>query len=144
MIHTIEDNPSAKALMAEFREMACEIPGCGKRPTCGHHILHRGMGGGNELTVRLNLIAVCAVCHAKIHNASNGFNGRVLRQAELFELVAIREKLHDDVDLQQVLWLILRLPKDASLPQMSRSVALLPLHDRKVCWDVLREMGRVV
>lgn len=102
------------ALMAEFRTMACEIPGCGKRPACGHHILCRGLAGGHEITVRINLLAVCQLCHQKIGNASRQFSGRVLRREEQLELVSHREGIDLAVDLMDFLYLLDRLPKNTT------------------------------
>lgn len=136
-----------KKLRRQFAARPCEIcPYLGVvclGPVECFHVIHAGMGGGRRLDVRLNLLSCCAFQHRRHHDGNLEFNGQRLREEEFFELVALREHLPNEVDVQQVLRLILRLPKDASAAQISRSVALLPLADRRVAWETLREMGKV-
>lgn len=70
-------------LLAEFRQAGtCEL--CGKPGSDPHHALARGMGGGGQLDVRLNLLTVCRLCHDNIHKA------HVPRLA-LLKIIALRE-----------------------------------------------------
>ena len=78
-------------LLAEFRcRPACEV--CGRSTAAGadpHHLLARGMGGGNQMDVRENLIALCRTCHTAAH-AGN------IKRGNLVRLVAKREGLLPD------------------------------------------------
>ena len=131
-------------LLKLFRQKPhCEI--CGRRSDGWldpHHIHAKGMGAGHRMDHRFNLLAVCRCCHNKIHMANLTIDGRAATKEDLLFIVAQREGVAQE-SIEMVLHLIQRLPKDASLPQMSRSVALLPMADRKVCWDTLKEMGKV-
>jgi hypothetical protein len=49
-----------------------------------HHLLARGMGGGGRLDHRLNLIALCPVCHNEVHCG-------VIMRCDLLAKVAVRE-----------------------------------------------------
>lgn len=73
-------------LLSEFRRAGrcelCGLPG----HTQPHHVFPRGMGGGGRLDVRVNLVALCLVCH-------NGFHDGNVPRASLLALVARREKL---------------------------------------------------
>ena len=73
-------------LLRQFREKGkCEF--CGQRSGTGldpHHIFSKGIGGGSQLDVAINLIALCRMCHRYYHN------GKIYRQ-ELLEIVAKRE-----------------------------------------------------
>lgn len=72
-------------LLAEFRARGvCEL--CELwRPTSPHHVFARGMGGGGRLDIRVNLIALCWLCHGAVHS------GAVDRDTVL-RVVAARER----------------------------------------------------
>jgi len=72
-------------IIQECRDRAqCELCYAGTAPYEAHHIYHRGMGGGSQLDVAINLICVCVKCHRLIHD------GWVKRQG-LLAAVAVRE-----------------------------------------------------
>ena len=76
------------ALLEEFRgAWKCEC--CGKSTLQGcdpHHLWGKGFGGGAQLDIRVNLIALCRLCHRKFHDGH-------LKKATLLIIVAKREGL---------------------------------------------------
>jgi hypothetical protein len=76
-------------LLEKFRRtLRCEW--CGRRGYVNpHHLWARGAGGGSRLDIRINLMAMCHVCHREVHD------GKIKRQ-DLLATVAIREGLHQD------------------------------------------------
>ena len=71
-----------KAIQAARKDY-CER--CGRRdlPIEVHHVLHRQMGGGRQLDVPENLLALCVACHRAY------YNGRIGRE-ELMEIARRR------------------------------------------------------
>lgn len=122
-------------LLATFRQTpACEI--CHDRARCQpHHIICRGAGGGRRLDVRINLVAVCVFCHARLHGGSGG---QVLRVEELLTLVAHRERISVDVDLLSVLWWLLRLDGKASATRAEAALSELGEAEQVVARDALK------
>lgn len=96
-------------LLAEFRNAVrcewCRRPnGDGLDP---HHLYGRGMGGGNRLDIRLNLLSLCRVCHQEFHD------GQIPRFS-LLAIVAFRENMLQD-RIEEIIHRIRRLPKDAGM-----------------------------
>jgi hypothetical protein len=91
-------------LLDEFRgAKKCEW--CRRRvggPAHPHHIWARGMGGGNRMDVRENLISLCLNCHQVVHN------GEIPRDAILV-MVARREKVSVE-EICDKIWTIQRTP----------------------------------
>jgi hypothetical protein len=87
--------PPNEKLLDEFREkVRCEV--CLKGALCGcdpHHVFSRGAGRAD---IRENLLAVCRVCHTKIH-AGN------IKRADLMKIIAHREGKSVD-ELQQAVY----------------------------------------
>lgn len=100
-----------EALLDCFRRKeACEW--CHARTRAGldpHHIIAKGMGGGNRLDHPWNLVALCRACHQLVHQ------GQILR-IDLWAIVAAREGVLQEA-IERELWSILRLPRsDYSSP----------------------------
>lgn len=97
---TIKD----EAVLDRFRQAdRCEWCGCGTGGNADpHHVMAKGMGGGNRLDHDLNIVSLCRRCHTA-HHAGNGPT-----QEQLFEVIAKRE-LTAMVDLIKCeLWRIQR------------------------------------
>jgi hypothetical protein len=94
-------------ILSEFRSCGtCE--NCSRRvyPLDPHHLWCKGMGGGG-LDVRVNLIALCRICHSEIQEAGKAIKRTVL------DIVAIRENVHAQ-DIETVVHFLRRLRKDES------------------------------
>lgn len=89
-------------LLDEFRDKRkCEW--CRRRiggPAHPHHLWAKGMGGGNRMDIRINLIALDAHCHQVVHN------GEIPRDA-LLVMVAAREKTSVE-EIYEKIWEIQR------------------------------------
>lgn len=74
------------ALLAEFRNRArCEF--CQRPCRTGldpHHLMARGRGSAFRMDLRINLAALCRLCHRRVHAGE-------ISQAELLAVVAKRE-----------------------------------------------------
>lgn len=74
-------------LLAEFRRSPrCEA--CGTKTPSGadpHHYFARGMGGGQRLDVRTNLVALCRLCHTQAHAGQ-------IRRETILDIIARRER----------------------------------------------------
>ncbi len=92
----IDDN-----LLAEFRaNLRCEW--CLRLALVQpHHLRAKGMGGGSQLDIRANLIALCTRCHHSHH-----YSNRPTRQ-ELLEVVAAREG-RTVAEIEAEVWRLLR------------------------------------
>lgn len=74
-----------KALLDEMRATTPRCQWCGtKPPTDMHHLYQRGLGGGSHLDIRINLLALCRVCHGDAHAG-------VIDRDSLLAVVAARE-----------------------------------------------------
>lgn len=69
-------------------------------PAHPHHIWAKGMGGGNRMDVRINLIALDHHCHQVVHN------GEIPKEA-ILALVAYREKTTVEA-IKEAIWEIQR------------------------------------
>jgi hypothetical protein len=82
-------------LLSEFRRKTrCEW--CGQNSRTGldpHHIYTRGAG---RLDIRLNLIALCRLCHAEVHAG-------IVDKYSLVAVVAQREKTDYDT-IERLIW----------------------------------------
>lgn len=83
-------------LLDQFRAAGhCEL--CGKwSPTRDpHHLARRGMGGGGRLDVRINIIALCWLCHLRVHDG-------VIPRKEIIRLVAAREGISPEALVDEI------------------------------------------
>jgi hypothetical protein len=89
-------------LLDEFRGQRCEW--CQKPRTMSDaaHLWAKGHGGGGRLDVRVNLIALCRVCHRTSHDRPC--------HADLLLIVAQREGVLQP-DIEEVIHLLRRLSK---------------------------------
>ncbi len=87
-----------ETLLEEFRHRSrCENCGILSRGRLdAHHIYARGMGGGGRLDVRENLIALCALCHRRVHDGN-------IKRLQLLTVVARREGLQVEEVAQRVM-----------------------------------------
>jgi len=83
-------------LLAEFRQKErCER--CWSRNGIQpHHLFSRGLGGAWRFDIRVNLIALCLVCHTSVHNGC-------IDREELLAIVAKREKTTPQA-IQEQIW----------------------------------------
>lgn len=102
-------------LLASFRQSGrCEL--CGKfcRRREAHHVWQRGVGGGNRLDLRPNLIALGATqsfmcrCHSDIHS------GKIKRET-VIAAVAEREGATPEL-LAEWIYAVRRLAKGERMP----------------------------
>lgn len=105
--------PSPKTLKRFRIGGYCEC-GCNRWCSINHasHIIPCGMGSGSRLDVPENLIRHNPLCHVG-HHADHDPKER---QAELFEIVARREKFPSGEAVREYLMMILRLPKGSKIP----------------------------
>lgn len=92
-----------ESLLDEFRNaLRCEW--CKKPAKCDpHHVFAKGMGGGGRLDVRVNLVALCRVCHTLTHA------GEIARY-DLLAIIAVREGMLQD-KIEEEVWRLRRLKK---------------------------------
>lgn len=106
-----------------------------RRREC-HHVYTRGAG---RLDLRLNLIALCATfsggdnCHDAAHN------GAIMR-CDLLAVVAAREGCNQ-VDIEAIVFLFRRLPRNPSEADVARELAGLNLGQRGLAERCLSEAG---
>lgn len=84
-------------LLAWFRRKPqCEICRC-FRPVVPHHVYRKGMGGGGQLDVPENLLAVCSFCHDMIHDGHVPYEFQLARLAERegFSMDEIEAKIRE-------------------------------------------------
>lgn len=95
-------------LLAYFRRRPeCELCGAENRQGLDpNHVKPKGIGGGSQLDVALNLIAMCRSCHNAYHD------GRVSKR-ELQTIIAEREGLLPE-EVEAAVWRLLRTPKRGS------------------------------
>lgn len=122
-------------LLKEFRYVArCEF--C-KRPSQGcdpHHLRCKGMGGGSRLDVRCNLIALDRLCHSEFHAGNIAYY-------DLLAIVAAREGVNQR-DIEAVVNLILRLPKDCRPWQLDQEREQLNIASQLLLDRTLKETTR--
>ncbi len=83
-------------LLERFRQGGrCEW--CGAWCPCRepHHIFSKGMGGGSQLDIRINLISLDRKCHDAVHR------GDILR-IDLLAVVAAREGTTQDRIVEEI------------------------------------------
>jgi hypothetical protein len=93
-----------ESLLAEFRTVGkCEA--CGRKvyPLDPDHYRCKGIGGGSRLDIRINLAALCRLCHSHLQEGAEG-------RRKVLEIIARRERCRP-VDIEAVIDLLLRLPK---------------------------------
>lgn len=93
-------------LLAHFRAKAwCEW--CGNPGAVDpHHIFGRGLGGGTRLDIRINLIALCRICH-------NAYHSSHIMRTDLLAKVAAREGMLQD-DIVSEIYRLRRSPRNAA------------------------------
>lgn len=93
-------------LLNEFRrKQHCER--CQRRtnPAHPHHLIRKNMGGGGQIDVECNLVALCVECHDMVHFG-------VIMFLEIMDIVATRMgHTVDEIAAEHVR--LRRLPKDA-------------------------------
>jgi hypothetical protein len=97
---------------------------CGKAVSSRdpHHVVARGIGGGKRLDVSVNIVSLCTTfsgggnCHHMAHN------GREITKSDLLAVIAAREECLQD-EIEVVVWLLLRLPKDATDERVKRELS---------------------
>jgi len=128
------------ALVREFRLMACEL--CGSRwDVVGHHLLRKGMGGGSQIDHRWNMIALCKQHHDWIHSRGAGGDVRVPTKAQLWQIVAEREKQPAE-DLEAVMRCLWRLPRGCRPWEFDRETAGLTPVQREWVVRFMERPGR--
>lgn len=99
----IENN----AVLDTFREKTqCELCNCNVGRAEPHHWYPRGMGGGHQMDVAFNLVALCRYCHQRSED------GCIPRRLLLLH-IADRHGTTPGV-VQEAIWLLDRLPKGTS------------------------------
>ena len=94
-------------LVAEFRAAARKCEHCGQvGPIQVHHWWHRGLGDASRLDVRINLMALCALCHLKEENGQ-------IQRGPLLDIIAAREGISAE-RIRAEIWRLLRLHKGAT------------------------------
>ena len=125
-----------KKLRKEFTN-AKKCEWCGKSvPHCdAAHVFAKGMGGGRQLDIRINLIALCRRCHQDSHDGNRPM------QLDLLLVVAQREDCLQD-DIKNVIWLLHRLPKGSKYCDLTVS-EVLPERSLDLALRVFKEIGKV-
>ena len=54
---------------------------CGLRASSIHHLIFRSQGGTDKVN---NLMALCELCHTKVHNSNKEFNDHLKRKHKQF------------------------------------------------------------
>ncbi len=81
-------------LLTLFRTGPCGW--CGHWVACEpHHLFSRGMGGGSQLDIRINLLSLCRSCHDAFHL------GHICR-FDLLAVVAARERTTQDKIVEEI------------------------------------------
>ncbi len=135
-----------ESLLREFRGPGkCEW--CGKqcRTREAAHIFAKGMGGGGRLDVRINLVGLglggWVGVRAECNCHSSHHTGHEPSKRQLMERAAEREGV-DATDIEAVLWLLRRLPKEASRERIEMEVGRLTESEQALAWRTLRESGK--
>lgn len=108
----IVDDKFLKTLRGRGRCEMCGKP-CSAREV--HHVIAKGMGGGRQLDIAINVVSVGSssywqcTCHSTKADSQEG-------QAACWRIVAAREGLSVEV-IQEVCYWILRLPSRPSRTQ---------------------------
>lgn len=91
-----------RSLLDHFRQkFRCEV--CGRKGAVEpHHVYAKGMGGGAQLDIPENLIALDRFCHNRVHS------GQIPRST-LLALIACRQGLTVDQVLERI-YSLRRLP----------------------------------
>lgn len=65
-----------------------------------HHLWRRGCGGGSQLDIRINLVALCATFCGGLHCHALAHSGHILR-CDLLAVVAAREgRLQGEIEAE--------------------------------------------
>lgn len=84
---------------------SCEHCG-GRGQLVPHHIRARGMGGGSRIDHPFNLVALCALCHAKAHAPKDPI------PPDAFEAIVARREGVQVSEAKAFLRWVARQPKD--------------------------------
>jgi hypothetical protein len=117
----------------------CEL--CGKPCSARepHHVIAKGMGGGRQLDIRINLVAVGSTpgfeceCHSRADAKAE--------QARCRQIIARREKTTVEA-IEEACDLILRLDKHASRFTIDNEVAQLSEAAHWLAVEALEEAGK--
>lgn len=93
-----------------------------------HHLVRRGMGGGSQMDVRINLMGLCSTCHYR-HHYSN-----VPTRDEILDYVAMREGMTPE-ELQDRLYLLQRCDDAAEIASDGDSTARHRYQRHPLCRD---------
>lgn len=122
-IATVHMRIKDDAMLDRFRGPGiCEL--CGKfcRHTEPHHVIAKGMGGGRQLDIRINLIRVGSTPNfeCQCHNNVDTKTG----QEACWRVIAARENTTVNA-IQDACYMILNLDKDASFDRILLKLAQL-------------------
>lgn len=124
-----------RELLTEFAlARDCEI--CGRkvnRCEAHHAVSFRGLGGGQRLDIRENLLSACRECHTKAHALAPGFE-----RERLLEIIGKREQ-QEPADLQALIFALRRVSKDASGDDVLRVAGDMTLTAAALLLRVVRE-----
>lgn len=117
---------------------------CGKSVSSRdpHHVVARGAGGGHRLDISINIVSLCTTfagggnCHHMAHN------GREITKSDLLAVIAAREGCLQD-EIQVCVWLLLRLPKDATAERVKRELVGFSDGERRLWARVWEEIKGV-
>lgn len=82
-----------------------------------HHLWAKGMGGGGQIDVRINLCSLCRTCHTLLHDGN-------LDRDTLLNIVARRERV-PATSIKDVIYLVRRLRKNADKQAIWEAIELL-------------------
>ncbi len=92
-MRVLNTDPEGVAALAMIHKMyRCEF--CAHEGQIhAHHIYARGMGNGSCLTIPINLIALCNLCHRRMEdgNLRHPYDRRLVTRRDLWGLAAERE-----------------------------------------------------
>lgn len=114
-------------IVNEYLTKSYQKPGkcsyCGKsvRMLCAAHIFAKGHGGGRQIDVPFNLVALgmdafldCS-CHVRSHAGQSPTHGDLLA-------IAAKQNKTSWVDIEQLIYLIRRLDRDTTREQMFAAI----------------------
>lgn len=122
----------------------CDLCGKRVRNRHGHHIFHRGLGGGFQIDLAINILSACETfaggdhCHALIHAAKLTISGRRATRDDLLMIVAQRERTTVD-DIVAVIHMLRRLPKGSSAERIEEAIRELDASAAELARRELRE-----
>lgn len=117
------------ALLKEFRlKTRCEVCKKAMPGLDPHHVATKGAG---RLDIKINLISADRECHDRIHA---GFIDR----DDLIQIIADREGIANPSNIQEVIWMLKRLPKAPTRQDIDRELATLNNGARAIVLPILK------